>query len=505
MSAPRTPRVVVIGAGFGGLSAAAALASHGCAVHVVERADAVGGKAGTASVDGAVFDTGPSLLTLPEVPRHLFALAGESLDDHVTLRRLDHGFRYHFPSGTQLDVHARLTDTLSSVRAAFGSDAAAELTGFVGYAERIWQASAPEFVFGDAPSLRRVLTLPVGRVAGLARIDALRSMRAAIWSKVRTPELRHVLLRYATYNGSDPRVAPATLNCIAAVELAMGGWGVQGGMVALAAGLAALATRRGATIETGVEVAALSARGKRLTGVRLASGETLAADAVVSNADVRLLHERLLPPRLRPRPTPHTPSMSGYNAVLRVDRRADAVAHQVVFGANYEDEFAAIFDRGDVTPEPTVYACNQRVAHGRPGWDDADALFTMINAPSTRAQRCPLDVDALRDTVLGQLRRAGVAAEAEIVWQRTPAGLAERFPGSDGALYGDASNSRLTAFQRPGNRSPHADGLFVASGTAHPGGGVPLAMLSGLAAARACSAYLGRSYDSVRPMASRST
>lgn len=485
-----TPRVAVVGAGFGGLAASIELATAGCDVEVVELAGQVGGKAGTARVDGAEFDTGPSLLTLPDVPARLFALAGEDMGQHVTLRRLSPAFRYHFPDGARLDVHDDLETTLHETTLQFGSQAAVELRAFADYAMQIWRASAPAFVFGDAPALRTILGLDVRTVAGLRHIDAMRTMQRAIEARVRDPRLRRVLLRYATYNGSDARRAPATLNCIAAVELGLGGFGVQGGIGALARELGALAERVGVRFRFSTAVSEVLLRGGRVCGLRLEDGSTLHADTVVSNADASHLHRRLLPPAARPPRTPDAPSMSGYNAVLRVRRggpgEREGVAHRVIFCDDYLDEFGAIFDRGEVTAAPTVYACHQGLAHGRAGWDDADALFTMINAPSVGQQRRPLDQGALRERVCEALRGVGAIGEDDhVVWERTPHGLATRFPGSDGALYGAASNDARAAFRRPANRSPWARGLYLASGTAHPGGGVPLAMLSGSAAARA--------------------
>lgn len=493
---------IVIGAGFGGLAAAIQLAAAGERVIVLEAADAVGGKAGTASFDGASFDTGPSLLTLPEVPETLFALAGATLRERVELRRLSPAFRYHFADGVRLDVHDTLEETLEKTRSTLGADAAGELHGFARYAERIWQASAPSFVYGDAPAIRSMLAMDVRTVAGLSRIDPLRAMQTAIDAQVRNPHLRRILYRYATYNGSDVRVAPATLNCIASVELGRGGFGVEGGIGALAGALAALATELGVEIRFGTRVDHIASQAGRVVAVQLQGGSQLPCGAVVSNADARHLHQSLLSEADRPPRREQPASMSGYNAVFRVPRRPDreAVAHQVVFADDYLDEFAAIFDRGTVTPAPTVYACNQRVAHGRAGWADADALFVMINAPSVDAASAPVDASRLREQARTTLSRAGICDVGdEVVWERTPEGLAARFPGSAGALYGAASNAIFSAFRRPANRSPLLRGLYLASGTAHPGGGVPLAMLSGMAAARALLRDIGRPVQAACP------
>ena len=478
-------RVVVIGGGFGGLSAAALLAHAGASVTLIEAADSLGGKAGTAESDGGTFDTGPSLFTIPEAARSLFRRCGEHFDDHVELRRLSPAFHYQWADGTTVAVDHDLEQTLEAVRGALGRRAATELEGFLAYSRKIWEASAPAFVLGDAPSFGGMFRLNLKTLASFRHIDASSTMEAAIRKRVSNPYLRDLLRRFATYNGSDVRVAPATLNCIAWVELGLGSWGVQGGIGALARAMVGLCERNGVDFRLGQPVTEIATRGACVTGV-IVDGQFVEADAVVCNADVRHLTTTLLPKRAPARP--YAPSMSGWNAVMRVPRQGPRLRspHTVLFPSDYLDEFAAIFDRHEITPEPTIYACNQSMAHGRAGWTDADALFLMVNAPS--ASRCQgnVDFERLREQVLERAVDVGLLThDSACVWTREPSGLAARFPGSDGSLYGAASNSVFSAFKRPANRSELAQGLYLAGGSAHPGGGVPLCILSGFAASRA--------------------
>ena len=483
---------VVIGAGFGGLAAALALASQGVSVTVVEAATETGGKAGQAEHDGVTFDTGPSLLTMIEVLERLFALAGASMEEHVRLRRLSPAFRYHYPDGVTLDVHHSPEQTLSSVREALGAEAEAELARFLRYARQIWEAAAPPFVFGDAPSPRRLMSMSLTTLAGLRHIDAATTMLGGIQKHVRSPHLQTLLARYATYNGSDVRRAPATLNCIAHVELALGGYGVEGGLHEVARALTALARGAGARFRFGARVERVLTQRARVTGVRLEGGEELRADLVVSNADVQHLFSDLMPARLQDPGPPEAPSMSGWNAVIRRTRRPGTTPHTVLFPDNYMAEFEAIFDRRQVPTEPTIYLCDQAAAHGRAGWGDADPLFVMINAPAVGPGTAQADWGAVEAAVVERVVAAGLMAPDDpVVWTRTPAELAARFPGSRGSIYGAASNSMWSAFLRPSNRARRVTGLYLASGTVHPGGGVPMCMLSGMAASRAALADLG--------------
>lgn len=479
--------VIVVGAGLGGLSSAIALASAGRRVELVEAAAGPGGKAGEARVDGVAFDTGPSLLTMPDVLDEVFARAGRRATDYVSLRPLSPAFHYRFADGTELPIAHTLPETRANVARVLGEDAATELDAFLAYAKRIWDASAPSFVYGEAPTAARLAQMDWRTLWGLTQIDAHRSMWSGIVRHVANPHLQTLFARYATYNGSDVRQAPATLNCIAYVELALGGFGIEGGVFAMIRALETLARELGVVFRYNTRVAGLALDGRRVIGVETAQG-TMRAPAVVANADAAqvsrawLSSAKVRAPRVR-----LAASMSGWNGVIRARRRSDRPAHEVVFDAPYLNEFADIFDAQRAPQTPTIYLCAQEKAHGRAGWTDHEPLFVMVNAPSIEGLASPSELTSgVSQRVLARLRALGrIDADDALVWERHPYELADAFPGSHGGIYGSASNSRFAAFLRPANASKQIDGLFYASGSAHPGGGMPLCMLSGLRAADA--------------------
>ncbi len=481
-------QVIVVGAGLGGLAAAIELAAAGASVTIVEALDRAGGKAGVETVDGVTFDTGPSLLTLPDIARQLLDRTPGGAA-RLELVSPEPAFRYVWPDGVQIDVFMELERTLDHVGDVLGRAARDQLHGFVSYAARIWEAAAPPFLFAPAPSLRRPPSLR--QLTSLSRIDPLRTMQQAIHSLVQDDHLRAILMRYATYNGSDVRRAPATLNCIAHVELALGGFGVKGGISALVDALVQTAEDLGVKILYNTPVDRVLTVGKRVVGV-FADGRSHSADAVVVNADPAHLSADLLLPGRRDgvRPSPE-PSMSGWTGVFAATRTPGRAAHTVVFAPDYEQEFIDLFDHGRPPTSPTVYASAQEVAHHRAGWPEHEPLFTMINLPPTSASqhtRTTIPPGQLAAQARSRLVQAGLLHGGDaLVWERDNAGLAARFPGSCGAIYGAASNSPWAAFQRPPNRCRGLPGLYLASGGAHPGGGMPLALQSGrLAAAALC-------------------
>ncbi|MBK9366044.1 MAG: phytoene desaturase [Deltaproteobacteria bacterium] len=492
------PDVIVIGSGLGGLSAAVSLAAKGLGVTVVEAAPNFGGKANIVTLDGVECDTGPSVLTLPDTLDAVLREAGTSLAAEVTLLTHTPAFRYVTAKGDVLDLMPTLPETLANVSKTLGEAAARELATFMADAAEVWELSKIAFVYGEAPSVRSLWELGPAKMAGFGRVDPFRSMWAAICNKVKHPLLRVILARYATYNGSDPRSAPATLNCIAHVEIGLGGYGVRGGVYELVRALVRVAERQGVRLRASSPVESLTVERGRAVGVTLRGGEALRASAIVCNADVAHLHEHLLPKaQRRVVAAPETPSMSGWTGLVRARRRVgqDArAAHTVLFPEDYLEEFADIFDRDRPPQAPTVYCCAQEPCHQRRGWADHEPVFIMTNAPpEPRVGARPAEVyDALRERALGRLREAGLIDQDDaVVWERAPSGLAAAYPGSRGALYGASSNSLFAAFKRPANRVSGLPGLYLASGSAHPGGGMPLCVLSGRMAARHVLADLG--------------
>jgi phytoene desaturase len=411
------------------------------------------------------------------------------LSEQVTLLEPEPAFRYHFPGGATLDVYCRMEQTLQSVERAMGSSARKQLETYLTYAGRIWDTAAPTFVYGPRPTFKKVMELGWRALLMLPRIDPFHTMEQAIARRVSAAPLRTLLWRYATYNGSDPQKAPATLNCISHVELALGAFGVKGGIYALVEALVRAAQSLGVTFLYDAAVTKICVEHGAVGGVELASQERLNAPRVVANADAAQVAQVLLPPDINHGiASDQPPSMSGYTAIVRARKNginAPRVAHEVIFPDDYRSEFSDIFDKDRLPETPTVYICSQEKCHGIATWPEHEPLFIMANAPAlSDSNKDMFDFPAYRERVLSRaLAEKCIETDDAVVWERTPVDLAAAFPYSRGSIYGAASNNRYAAFKRPPNRVARVLGLYLASGSAHPGGGLPLTALSGQTAA----------------------
>jgi phytoene desaturase len=469
------------------LAAAIRLAARGRRVVVLEKNERVGGKLNIISEAGYTFDTGPSLLTMPWVLRALFESAGARLEDALELVLIEPTCRYRWPDGTRFDAFQSLPLLLQAIGQLDPRDVAGFLR-FLAYAERIYQAVAEPFLLHPFDGLRDLIRPALLRDTW--KIDPLRTVDQAVRAFFHSPYLRQVFNRYATYNGSSPYQAPATFNLIAYVEFAEGGWYLRGGMYTLARALEQLARRLGVEVRTSAPVARVLVRDGTARGVTLASGECIPASAVIVNADPRYAYQALLPQQRRTAAqlARLEPSCSGFILLLGVNRPYPGLSHHnIFFSADYQREFAAIFGKRVPAPDPTVYVCATSLSdppHAPPGHSN---LFVLVNAPALDSRvRWDREAPGYRDTVIRKLERMGLTnLEQHITYERiiAPNDLQERYNAAGGAIYGLASNSPWTAFLRPPLRARDLRQLYFVGGGTHPGGGIPLVLLSGQAVA----------------------
>lgn len=487
-------RVVVVGAGVGGLAAAARLLAQGHAVTVLEAASDVGGKVGVLEQRTPAglfrFDTGASMLTMPEVFAELFADTGDPLDSVVKLRAVEPFARYRFADGTVVTTTRDLDEQVARFDHAFGAGSGAAWASVIGRGSRVWEAVEGP-VFGQsmtAGTLARRLI----RLGDLAAVGPGRTLRQAANRHFADPRPRLLLERYATYTGSDPRRAPAALTVIPFVEHAFGSWYVEGGLHRLVDALADRVRERGGVVRTDARVAHIHAPSGRVSDVALVNGTRVPADVVVANADASVVYRQLLAPARRLGPP--ADSLSAFVLLLGVRGRTPSLAHHnVLFGDNdYDAEFEAVFGRpGRPVTDPVVYvSAPDDPAICPPGHE---AWFVLVNAPrhGPDGSRGTLDWDSAglasgyEGRVLSLLAARGYSVRERLLFSKvlTPADLQRRTGAPGGAIYGAALHGLRATLRRPGNASK-VRGLFLVGGSTHPGGGLPLVVLSAKIVAR---------------------
>lgn len=489
--------VIVIGAGVGGLAAAADLARAGLRVTVYERAAGPGGKMRQVDVDGVGVDAGPTVFTMRWVFDDLFASAGSALDKSVQLHAADILARHAWTSGGTLDLFAGVEASRDAI-AAFSS--AHDAQGYIDFCRRsaeMYEILRDTFINAPRPGpFSLAQRIGYHRPRALWRTAPYLSMWRALGAHFRDPRLRQLFARYTTYVGSSPLQAPATLMLIAHVEQS-GVWFIEGGMRALATALQALGERQGARYQYDRGVREILVEKGAVCGVVLEDGERVSAGHIVFNGDVSALGAGLLGAGLRSAAPAARPAQRGLSAVTWCVRgRATGFPlhyHNVFFDRDYPAEFRTLFRGRDIVERPTVYLCAQDRLTGRdPG--GPERLLLLVNAPATGDTRdwSPAQLVSLRERALGVLADCGVqlAFEETACKVTAPTDFDRLFPGSGGSLYGRASHGMLSSFQRPGSRSRNR-GLYLAGGSVHPGPGVPMATLSGRLAARALLADLG--------------
>jgi phytoene desaturase len=465
-------KILVIGAGLGGLAAAIRLAGAGHAVEVWEKNDEPGGKVKALAQDGFQWDTGPSLLTMPHVLRELFTSAGERLEDHLNLVRLDSACRYFWTDGTVIDENAAFW-------------AQPEVARFLEYARGIYELSGEAYLNHPPGEFWRAFTPGnLGKLRHLPKVATTRTLAAEVERRISDPHLRQIFLRFATYNGSSPYLTPATFNIIPYVESEFGAWYVRGGMAKIVVELAALAQRRGVKFRFNT-----TATGWNGSEASAQEGTKSRADYLVCNADVLSARTGFLadltPPSLRKGLLRPPLSTSGFILFLGVHGCDPRLSHHnILFSDDYPKEFAQIHEEKISPREPTIYiSASSRTDPGHAP-EGHDNYFVLINVPA-RDPKQPWtkeEAQGYRDLVLQRLERFGFRdLPSRIVSERifTPSDFAARDLAHHGALYGWASHSIGTSLFRPPLRSCAADDVFFTGGTTHPGGGIPLVLLSG--------------------------
>ena len=473
---------IIIGAGIAGIATALRLRAAGMDVSVFEANDYPGGKLHAFSLEGYRFDAGPSLFTMPELVTELFGLFKEQSNDFFDYNRKESVCNYFWEDGIRFTVNGDRDVFVKDAEAKFGIEASTLLT-YLKNSQKKYELTSPIFLEKSLHKISTYLSLDTLKaLTQMSKMGIGSSLNTLNEAMLKEPHLVQLFNRYATYNGSSPYKTPGIMSMIPHLELHLGTYFPKGGMHSITTSLYELAMRQGITFHFGQKVDKILVTKRRAVGIQVKDKQHY-ADVIVSNMDIFSTYEKLLPDQSHPK------------RILSQERSSSAVIfywgirkqfpeldlHNIFFSQDYQKEFTNLFEHKTLCDDPTVYiniTSKEEVGDAPSGCEN---WFVMVNAPGDYGQDWNKLVAQVRENIINKINRLlGIDIEPliEVEDVLSPPLIEQRTSSYRGALYGTASNSKFTAFLRHPNFSSRIKQLYCSGGSVHPGGGIPLCLLS---------------------------
>lgn len=477
-----TKKAIIIGAGIAGIAAAIRLAAKGYDVEVFEANDYPGGKLSEIRLGKYRFDAGPSLFTLPDQVDELFRLVGKRPGDYFEYEKLDVTCRYFWEDGTRLSAYSDLARFSEEVQTKLGEQASS-IHDALRQSAYIYDRLSPLFMNRSLHKLD-TWTNPhaLKTYLQIGKLGIFSTMNEVNRKRFSHPKLVQLFNRYATYNGSNPFETPATLNIIPHLEFNMGAFFPKKGMHDIAMSLYRLSEELAVTYHFGQKVEKVLVENREVKGIRV-NGKDFHADLIVNNMDMVNAYKTILKEERQPKLLLNQPKSSSalifYWGVKRDFPELDL--HNIFFSDNYPLEFEHIFKCGTIYKDPTIYV--NITSTLKP--DDAPIgcmnWFTMINVPNNQGQDWDRIIAEAKRNIIHKLNRilkTDIKPLIEVEEILDPRKIESKTSSAQGALYGNSSNTKFAAFLRHANYSSSIKNLYFCGGSVHPGGGIPLCLLS---------------------------
>ncbi|HET8859820.1 1-hydroxycarotenoid 3,4-desaturase CrtD [Marivirga sp.] len=475
-------KALIIGAGVGGIATSIRLAKKGYEVEVYEQNSYPGGKLSVFEQDGFRFDAGPSLFTIPELVDDLVALQAEGAQIEFPYKKLDESCRYFWEDGKRLTAFTTPEKFGAEVESVLGVSAEV-VVNYIKNAEFKYEKSARIFLEKSLHKSSTFLSKDIlPALLNIYKFGLFESMNQVNEAKLKHPKLVQLFNRFATYNGSDPYQAPGILTSIANLELNRGTFYPKSGMYQITDTLLKVADSLGVKFLFNAGVEKIIVEDKKAVGIQQ-NGETILADLVVSNMDIYPTYKKLLSEQKQP------------EAILNQERSSSALIfywgigkefsefglHNIFFSDDYKKEFRHIFKSKTIASDPTIYVniTSKHTPSDAP--EGMENWFVMVNVPSNSGQDWDKLIPEIKNSVLAKLSRMLNVDISEYIKTESilePRTIESKTSSYQGALYGSSSNNRYSAFLRHPNFHQKIKGLYFSGGSVHPGGGIPLCLLS---------------------------
>jgi phytoene desaturase len=473
---------LVIGSGIAGLASAIRLALKGYRVDVFESNAYPGGKLAEITKEGYRFDAGPSLFTLPEQVEEIFRLAGKDPKEHFDYSKLEVTCTYFWEDGKRIQAFADLGKFAEEVESKLG-EPGENIRRALKHSAFIYDHLAPLFMHR---SLHRLETWTnpqaLRSYLKMGKLGIFSTMNQANEALFTNSKLVQLFNRYATYNGSDPYQTPATLNIIPHLEFNIGAYFPKKGMHDITRSLYELAKSLGVVFHFNSKVEEILVQKGKAVGIRI-GGKEILGDVVVNNMDMVNAYKTLLSKQKQPKKLLEQPKSSSalifYWGVKKVFPELEL--HNILFSENYKAEFTHIFQKGSIYPDPTVYINSTSVLKPDDAPEGCMNWFTMINVPNNQGQDWDQLIQEARKNIISKINRilkTDLEPLIEVEEILEPRTIESKTSSAQGALYGNSSNNRFAAFLRHANYSSDIKNLYFCGGSVHPGGGIPLSLLS---------------------------
>jgi phytoene desaturase len=475
-------KVIVIGAGVGGLATAIRLKTLGFEVEVFESNAYPGGKLTSFVQDGFRFDAGPSLFTMPHLVDELFLVAGKKPTDYIKYQKLETITHYFFEDGTTITAFADRKKFLNELENKLSIESK-HVGEYLSRSQEIYDTVSNIFLENSLHRWKTWLTKKVAKaLTRIHRFGIFDSIDSFNKKLLNHPKLIQLFNRYATYNGSNPYKAPGILSSIPHLEFTLGSYFPQGGMHSITQSLYQLALDIGVTFHFNSPVDEIKLAGTTATGIRVGD-QFKEADFIVSNMDVYFTYKKLMPSAKAPHQTlSQERSSSALIFYWGISHEfAQLHLHNIFFSSDYEKEFKVLFEQKSITNDPTVYVNITSKVNPADAPSQMENWFVMVNAPSNSGQNWDRLIVDCRKHILEKLSRIlKINIESLIVSESIldPRSIEHKTSSYRGSLYGTSSNSKFAAFMRHPNYKKEFRNIYFCGGSVHPGGGIPLCLQS---------------------------